>query len=612
MIRQHHRHPRGTRTLSAKVFVSLLVSALVAGPWCALGADQAAPVASYRLLPGVTAEIQADGGLVLLEEGTGSVILTASVPALGDARRLRRGDQGTQIVRDRLAEGVLGGKRGFSDGADDDGDGLVDEDRRDGRDNDHDGLVDEDFAAIGDDMTVVHRREGGGAVHQESYHWSNPGLKPVVFLSLAAEQVEAMALKVAAGGRPWVEAEVSALRHSPSGHPATLVNHPFVTRVEKGTAGAGEALWLAVMVLDERPGYRALGVDRFTRLDFPLSDGPLPLAVVAARSWGQLTHLLSEAELVFRGVADPLNQRSAAWILPAPCSLCRNSGVPAFSRHAEGERGLVVEMHLTRGQSALVDPELFTLGGTVLGSPDALVWRPATGQAVARDWTPATLASLMAGEKPTAMPCAALGALAGHGASGVLEFHFTLPEKGLTTDGPLGGVWLDGRPFRTDIAAPGKPAAEPLPVLGLAAVGATQPGTADARASLDAENHPPTLAPELLEGWPNPFRDQIRIKFKVPRTVGEAFVWTDDDAPKNLDAQAAVPWEGGSPSASVKIYNINGQELRTLYDGSAGEGEFTVSWNGTDISGRQVASGTYFCKLQLDEWSVTRRLVYLR
>ena len=73
-----------------------------------------------------------------------------------------------------------------------------------------------------------------------------------------------------------------------------------------------------------------------------------------------------------------------------------------------------------------------------------------------------------------------------------------------------------------------------------------------------------------------------------------------------------VPWQGGSPSASIKIYNINGQELMTLHEGLGTQGEFTVNWNGTDIFGRQVASGTYFCKLQLDDWSVTRRIVYLR
>jgi hypothetical protein len=130
---------------------------------------------------------------------------------------------------------------------------------------------------------------------------------------------------------------------------------------------------------------------------------------------------------------------------------------------------------------------------------------------------------------------------------------------------------------------------------------------------LEADHRPPSLSPELLEGWPNPFRDVIQVRFKVPRTMGEAFVWShQEDEPASLDKQAAVPWSGGLPSGSVKIYNINGQELVTLYSGASLDGEVTVNWNGTDSFGRQVASGTYFCKLQLDDWSVTRRIVYLR
>lgn len=612
MIQLPKKHPRGAHSISAKVIFSLVAAALLAGPLCARGEDRTAPLARYQVLPGITAEIQADGGLVLVEDATGAVMLTAAVPALADARRVRRGARGPEILRDHLTEGVAGGQRGFSDGADDDGDGLVDEDRRDGRDNDGDGLVDEDFAAIGDDMTVVHRREGAASVHQESYHWSYPGLKSAVFLSVTSDRAEPAALGVAADGRAWVETEVPSLRHSPAGKAVVQGSHSFVTQVQTGPSGQEQPLWLAVMVLGERPGYLARGLDSFTELDFPLSERPLPLVVVAARSWGQLACLLGEAGQVYRGVADPLTNRSAAWIVPAPCSQCRTAGLPAFSLRGDGGQGLVLEMHLEPGQSALVDPDLFTLGGVALGSPREIVWRPAAGPAVKLTWTPVTMSALKDGLPPPATPWAQLESLTGHRAAGVVDFHFATEGKVRAATGTLAGMWLDGHGFRAEAAAPGKPAAEPLPVMGVALAEAIPAQTEDTRASLEAERHTPTLAPELLEGWPNPFRDQIRIRFQVPQTVGEAFQWVDGEAPKTLDPQAPVPWEGGSPNASVKIYSINGQELRTLYDGTAGQGEFTVSWNGTDIFGRQVASGTYFCKLQLDEWSVTRRLVYLR
>jgi hypothetical protein len=50
------------------------------------------------------------------------------------------------------AEGDAGGNRVPHPDADDDGDGMIDEEWLDGRDNDADGMIDEDFAAISEDM----------------------------------------------------------------------------------------------------------------------------------------------------------------------------------------------------------------------------------------------------------------------------------------------------------------------------------------------------------------------------------------------------------------------------------------------------------------------------
>jgi hypothetical protein len=180
--------------------------------------------------------------------------------------------------------------------------------------------------------------------------------------------------------------------------------------------------------------------------------------------------------------------------------------------------------------------------------------------------------------------------------------------------GEIGGTYLDGRPFTaTLIAAPHE-----TPDLGTLFVddaqGAEAPvAVADQARLLQSGSRQPTLSPQLLEGFPNPFRELIQLRFQVPATIGEAFVWDkNEDPPAGLDLMATVPWRGGTPSVSVKIYSINGQELVTLFDGSQGPGENTVQWSGTDSFGRQVASGAYFCKLQLDDWSVTRRLVFLR
>ncbi len=87
------------------------------------------------------------------------------------------------------AMGAVGGSRYPAPMADDDGDGLEDEDPLNGLDDDGDGLVDEDFAAIGDQEfrcvysdTAAHIRDTypdhqplGISVVQRSFQWDEPG-----------------------------------------------------------------------------------------------------------------------------------------------------------------------------------------------------------------------------------------------------------------------------------------------------------------------------------------------------------------------------------------------------------------------------------------------------
>jgi len=185
------------------------------------------------------------------------------------------------------------------------------------------------------------------------------------------------------------------------------------------------------------------------------------------------------------------------------------------------------------------------------------------------------------------------------------------------------GRYLNGRTLNTTLARPTPDLeaaaaiqndAEPSPDQTTESVEEATRRFAEERAqALNSPKNHPTLSPDLLVGWPNPFNDVINIRFQVPRTLKETFVWKDEESrPTEIDLEADVPWSGGQPNVSVKIYSINGQELVTLHSATQGVGESTVHWNGTDAFGRKVASGTYFCKLQLDDWSVTRRLVFIR
>ena len=77
----------------------------------------------------------------------------------------------------------------------------------------------------------------------------------------------------------------------------------------------------------------------------------------------------------------------------------------------------------------------------------------------------------------------------------------------------------------------------------------------------------------LHHNYPNPFNPSTRIVF-------------------DLGFQ-----EGPEQRASVIIYNLLGQEVRTLHNGVTPAGRYELVWRGIDQRGAAVASGVYFVRL---------------
>jgi len=49
---------------------------------------------------------------------------------------------------------------------------------------------------------------------------------------------------------------------------------------------------------------------------------------------------------------------------------------------------------------------------------------------------------------------------------------------------------------------------------------------------------------------------------------------------------------------NIEIYNSLGQRIKTLLGEKKPPGYHSLVWDGTDSSGRRVASGVYFCTLK--------------
>lgn len=64
--------------------------------------------------------------------------------------------------------------------------------------------------------------------------------------------------------------------------------------------------------------------------------------------------------------------------------------------------------------------------------------------------------------------------------------------------------------------------------------------------------------------------------------------------------------------AVIKIYNAQGQEVRTLVDETKQPGDYTVSWSGDDQNGQPVASGAYFYQLQVGDYTSARKAILMK
>ena len=64
--------------------------------------------------------------------------------------------------------------------------------------------------------------------------------------------------------------------------------------------------------------------------------------------------------------------------------------------------------------------------------------------------------------------------------------------------------------------------------------------------------------------------------------------------------------------AALRIYNINGQLVRTVRDTDLEAGKHQVHWDGLDGQGWRVASGVYFAQARVGARVENRKLVLLR
>jgi len=89
---------------------------------------------------------------------------------------------------------------------------------------------------------------------------------------------------------------------------------------------------------------------------------------------------------------------------------------------------------------------------------------------------------------------------------------------------------------------------------------------------------------EISQNFPNPFNPTTSISYGLPKEC----------------------------NVKVEIFNVLGQNIRTLVNEKQNAGVYTFTWNAKDMSGRRVKSGVYLYKITTSEFSKTMKMMLLK
>ncbi len=84
--------------------------------------------------------------------------------------------------------------------------------------------------------------------------------------------------------------------------------------------------------------------------------------------------------------------------------------------------------------------------------------------------------------------------------------------------------------------------------------------------------------------FPNPFNPETTIAYTIPK---DSFVRVD-------------------------IFDVRGRLIYTISEGYQKQGQHTVTWNGVDESGKNVASGVYYYRISTNRGTMTRPMILLK
>ena len=89
---------------------------------------------------------------------------------------------------------------------------------------------------------------------------------------------------------------------------------------------------------------------------------------------------------------------------------------------------------------------------------------------------------------------------------------------------------------------------------------------------------------KLSQNYPNPFNPETNIRFQLPE----------------------------ASKVTLKIYNILGQEIKTIINKNLGAGYHSMKWDGTNNIGLKVSSGVYIYRIKAGSFTAAKKMVFLK
>jgi hypothetical protein len=94
----------------------------------------------------------------------------------------------------------------------------------------------------------------------------------------------------------------------------------------------------------------------------------------------------------------------------------------------------------------------------------------------------------------------------------------------------------------------------------------------------------PPLSLELEQNYPNPFNPNTKIPFVLEQ----------------------------SGRVVVRVFDVAGSHVATVFDGQLAEGRQSVDWDGRDVRGQSVASGVYLYTLSTGSRTLSKKMVLVK